>query len=93
MVECLVANENVRSSTLLSCSTHTNNMYRVYYTDPETGQALGVDVLTLTAALERCEQLREYQYQYVTMVSDYADMVGKAGVSGAGTEYVPQLKN
>jgi len=68
-------------------------MYRVYYTDPETGQALAVDILTLTAALERCEQLREYQYQYVTMVSDYANMVGSPGARGAGAEYVPQLKN
>lgn len=68
-------------------------MYRVYYTDPESGQALGVDVLTLAAALERCEQLREYRYHYVTMVSDYHDMVGKPGARGAGSEYVPQLKN
>jgi hypothetical protein len=68
-------------------------MYRVYYTDPETGQAKGVDVLTLTGALQRCEQLREYHYEYVTMVSDYHNMVGKPGACGAGTEYVPQLKN
>jgi hypothetical protein len=66
-------------------------MYRVYYTDPETGQAKGVDVLTLTGALQRCEQLREYHYEYVTMVSDYHNMVGKPGVSGPGTSYVPQM--
>lgn len=90
MVECLVANENVRSSTLLSCSTQ-NTMYRVYYTDPETGQALGVTVLELQAALARCEQLRNYGYWYVTMVSDYHDMVGKPGVSGPDTGYVPQM--
>jgi hypothetical protein len=68
-------------------------MYRVYYTDPETGHALGVDVLTLTVALERCEQLRKYHYRYVTMTSDYHHMVGKPGVSGAGTEYVAQMLN
>lgn len=68
-------------------------MYRVYYTDPKSGQALGVDVSTLAAALQRCEQLRGYDYQYVTLVSDYADMVGKPGARGAGTEYVAQLKN
>lgn len=68
-------------------------MYKVYYTDPESGQALGVTVLELQPALERCEQLREYGYLFVTMVSDYHDMVGKPGASGAGSEYVPQLKN
>jgi hypothetical protein len=68
-------------------------MYRVYYTDPETGQALGVTVLELQAALARCEQLRDYGYWYVTLVSDYHDMVGKPGVSGPGTSYVPQMLN
>jgi len=66
-------------------------MYRVYYTDPETGQALGVTVNELQAALARCEQLRDYGYWYVTMVSDYQHMVGKPGVSGPGTNYVPQM--
>lgn len=68
-------------------------MYRVYYTDPETGQAKGVDVLNLTDALARCEQLRGYSYLYVTLVSDYHNMIGKPGASGAGSEYVSQLKN
>jgi hypothetical protein len=66
-------------------------MYKVYYTDPESGQALGVTVNELQAALARCEQLREYGYWYVTMVSDYHDMVGKPGVSGPTTAYVPQM--
>jgi hypothetical protein len=68
-------------------------MYRVYYTDPETGQALGVTVNELQAALARCEQLRDYGYWYVTMVSDYHDMVGRPGVSDPGTNYVPQMLN
>jgi hypothetical protein len=68
-------------------------MYKVYYTDPETGQALGVTVNELQAALARCEQLRDYGYWYVTMVSDYQHMVGKPGVSGPGTSYVPQMLN
>jgi hypothetical protein len=68
-------------------------MYKVYYTDPETGQAKGVTVNELQAALARCEQLRDYGYWYVTMVSDYHDMVGKPGVSGPGTSYVPQMLN
>jgi len=66
-------------------------MYKVYYTDPETGQALGVTVNELQAALARCEQLRDYGYWYVTMVSDYHDMVGKPGVSGPDGNYVPQM--
>ena len=68
-------------------------MYRVYYTDPESGQALGVTVTELQPALARCEQLREYGYTFVTMVSDYQHMVGKPGASGPGTSYVPQMLN
>jgi hypothetical protein len=68
-------------------------MYRVYYTDPKSQKALCVDALELTAALNYCEQLRASGYIYVTMVSDYTHMVGKPGVSGAGTEYVPQMLN
>jgi hypothetical protein len=30
---------------------------------------------------------------FVTMVSDYADMVGKPGAQGAGAEYTPQMLN
>ena len=70
---------------------HKNTMYRVYYTDPESGQALGVTVLELQAALARCEQLRDYGYWYVTMVSDYHDMVGKPGASGPDGGYVAQM--
>jgi hypothetical protein len=68
-------------------------MYRVYYTDSESGHANGVSVRELQAALARCEQLRDYGYWYVTMVSDYQHMVGKPGVSGPGTSYVPQMLN
>lgn len=51
------------------------------------------DVSDLSNALQCCEYLRTHNMVYVTMVSDYADMVGKPGAQGAGTEYVPQLKN
>jgi hypothetical protein len=51
------------------------------------------DVSELTNALECCNYLRKQGMQYVTMVSDYPNMVGKPGVSGAGTEYVPQMLN
>ncbi len=91
MVECLVANENVRSSTLLSCSTH-NIMYRVYYTDPKLPHVAGwQDISVLSNALECCEFLRRNGMLYVTMVSDYANMVGKPGASGPDTGYVAQM--
>ena len=51
------------------------------------------DVSELTNALQCSEFLRKQGMVYVVMVSDYADMVGKPGAQGAGTEYVPQLKN
>ena len=89
MVECLVANENVRSSTLLSCSTN-NIMYKVYWTTSSgrTGWAL---TPSLNKALEFCETERAAGSSFVTMVSDYATMVGKPGAQGAGSEYVPQM--
>ena len=68
-------------------------MYRVYYTDPESGQPKAKDVSSLQNAIVDCEYYRSHGFEYVTMVSDYADMVGKPGAQGAGREYVPQLKN
>jgi hypothetical protein len=68
-------------------------MYRIYYTDPETGEAKARDVVSLQHALEKCDYYRTYGFLFVTMVSDYHDMVGKPGAKMAGTEYVPQLKN
>jgi len=69
-------------------------MYRIYYTDPK---ALHLpkhqDVGDLANVLECCEYLRNCGMIYVTMVSDYADMTGKPGVTGAGSEYVPQMLN
>ena len=51
------------------------------------------EVSVLTNALECCEYLRGQGMIYVTMVSDYADMVGKPGVKAAGAECVPQMLN
>ena len=69
-------------------------MYRIYYTDPKVMHtARWQDVSELTNALECCAYLRKQGMLFVTMVSDYTNMVGKAGVSGAGTEYVPQMLN
>ena len=69
-------------------------MYRIYYTDPKVlHQAQWQDVSELTNALQCCDYLRNHDMIYVTMVSDYADMVGKPGAQGAGTEYTPQMLN
>ncbi len=68
-------------------------MYKVYYTDPKSKAVFSVDTQYLENALKYCSSLRKDGMQFVTMVTDYANMVGKPGAQGAGTEYVPQLKN
>ena len=69
-------------------------MYRVYYTDPKNlCVAKWQNISELTNALQCCEYLRGQGMLYVTMVSDYADMVGKPGAKGAGTECVAQMLN
>ena len=67
-------------------------MYKIYWTD-NYGEACSCEIGQLQQSLIYVDLLRKQGYNYVTMVSDYADMVGKPGASGAGTEYVPQLKN
>ena len=67
-------------------------MYRIYWTD-ELDTACSTDIRQLNNALVYCELLRKQNKAYVTMVSDYADMVGKPGVQGAGSECIPQLLN
>ena len=68
-------------------------MYKIYFTDPKLDEPFAWYIEDLTAALKACESLRTTGYTFVTMVSDYADMVGNPGAKGAGTEYVPQLLN
>ena len=69
-----------------------NIMYRVYYTDPKVLHLPQYqDVSVLVNALQCCEFLRKQGMLFVVMVSDYADMVGKSGVSGPDTGYVPQM--
>lgn len=68
-------------------------MYRVYYTYPPNNIPSALDIENLTIALNYCQDLREQGMVYVTLVSDYADMCGKPGVKGAGSEYVPQMLN
>jgi hypothetical protein len=67
-------------------------MYKVYWTTSSgrTGWAL---TPSLTKALEFCEAERTAGSSFVTMVSDYHNMVGKSGVSGPDAKYVPQMLN
>ena len=67
-------------------------MYKVYWTN-ETNNACSAEIPQLQQTLVYVDLLRKQGMRYVTMVSDYADMVGKPGAQGAGSEYVPQLKN
>lgn len=67
-------------------------MYKIYWTN-ELSSACSTEVLQLQGALVYCELLRKQGMQYVTMVSDYHDMVGLPGAREAGSEYVPQLLN
>jgi hypothetical protein len=68
-------------------------MYKIYFTDPKTKQPFATTTEHLEYALKYCESLRQSGMLFVTMVSDYQNMVGKAGAQGAGTEYVPQMLN
>ena len=67
-------------------------MYKIYWTD-NYGEAKSCEIGQLQQSLIYVDLLRKQGYNYVTMVSDYADMVGKPGAQGAGSEYVPQLKS
>ena len=68
-------------------------MYRIYYTTPTSITPHAVDIEQLSAALKYAESLRGSGMIFVSMVSDYADMVGKPGASGTDSNYVPQMLN
>jgi hypothetical protein len=68
-------------------------MYRVYYTDPKSETVLAADTDGLSIAITLCETFRRDGMTFVTMVSDYQDMVGKPGASEPDTGYVPQMLN
>jgi len=68
-------------------------MYRIYFTYPESDAPFAVDIEDLSMALKYVESLRGSKMLYVTMVSDYADMVGKPGVASTDSNYVPQTLN
>jgi len=67
-------------------------MYKVYWTD-NYGEAKSTEIAQLDKTLIYVDLLRKQGYNYVTMVSDYADMIGKPGAQGAGSECVPQMLN
>jgi hypothetical protein len=66
-------------------------MYKIYFTEPKSEQPFAVTTQYLEHALKSCENLRRDGMLYVTMVSDYSDMVGKPGASGTDSNYVPQM--
>lgn len=69
-------------------------MYKIYYTDPkQPHEAQQVLVAQLSTALKTTQDLRDGGMVYVTLVTDYHDMVGQPGARMASGEYVPQLKN
>ena len=68
-------------------------MYKIYFTDPKLQQPWAVSTQHLENALKYTENLRKEGMLFVTMVSDYADMVGQPGAKGAGSECVPQMLN
>jgi hypothetical protein len=55
-------------------------MFRVYYTDPLSGEADAHDLESLTEALRYTEGFRKLGMIFVTMVSENPNSVGKAGV-------------
>ena len=91
LVERNVANVQVAGSNPVARTTHI--MYKIYFTDPKSQQPYATTTQHLEHALKYTESLRQSGMLFVTMVSDYADMVGKPGAKGAGSEYVAQLKN
>lgn len=68
-------------------------MYKIYFTDPKTKQPFATTTEHLEYALKYTENLRRDGMIFVTLVSDYADMVGKPGAQGAGSECIPQMLN
>lgn len=64
-------------------------MFKVYWTVPETNEAISVDCNSLTVALARCEDLRKRGRTFVTMVSENPNHVGKIGVAGVSDGVMP----
>lgn len=56
--------------------------YKVYWTNPTTNKAASKDFEHLSDALAECEQLRRSNKEFVTLVSENPDHVGKVGVAG-----------
>lgn len=55
-------------------------MFKVYYTDPVSGDSHGHELESLTEALRYSEGFRNLGMIFVTMVSENPDVVGRAGV-------------
>lgn len=57
-----------------------NELYKVYYTDPDDNECYSWDEKNLTSALSISEQMRRHGMVYVTIVSENPDSIGKSGV-------------
>jgi hypothetical protein len=68
-------------------------MFKVYWTNKDSGLPCSAEFDILKEALVACEAMRKKQHTYVTLVSDYANMTGPSGAQMSGTEYVPQMLN
>jgi len=68
-------------------------MYKIYWTDKNSGLHSGMSVLVLKEALAICNDQRKLGHSFVTMVSDYNNMVGQPGATGPDSNYVPQMLN
>lgn len=66
-------------------------IYKVYWTDLNSKNPCSAEFDELQEVLVACEVVRKQGHTFVTMVSDYACMVGKPGVSGSDTGYVAQM--
>lgn len=63
-------------------------MFKVYWTD-SNNQPFAFDTDDLTAALAKCNTLREQGHHFVTMVSENPASVGKPGVSAVNNGRLP----
>lgn len=68
-------------------------MFKIYYTDPDTGFPHVSTVGDINPALKSAEYFRTLGMTFVCIASDYANMQGKPGAKMSGSEYVPQMLN
>lgn len=60
-------------------------MFKVYWT--YGNECHGKEFLSMTDALQQCQDLRNSGRNFVTMCSENPDMVGEYGVTETGPDY------